>query len=234
MKKTLLITLVFVMSATGLHAYQAGQFTVGARAGLGFGFNDPADFGQWLSPNVVFSDGSLPASVSDGNSSNFTFALYGNYAFTDNISLQLEISFLIAQGYDLRFSAPNQRSRLVDVNYTSLDIPILFRYRFTNFAAILGLQMGPHVSIPWRRVNIHEGYGYFATEIQEELSIDSAATFGFTAGAFAGFPIRPGNIVVDMRFIFDFNAVSAYEGGRTVDFMRRRVFALTVGYERSF
>jgi len=68
----------------------------------------------------------------------------------------------------------------------------------------------------------------------EEFDIDTFATFGLTAGVFGGIPFGPGRFIGDMRFIFDFNTLEAGDNGFTLEFMRRRALALTLGYEISF
>ena len=245
MKKALVL-LLFLMGTAGLYAQQAGQFTVGGRLGWAIGFNNPEGFGDFLKPDMIFlPSGVPPDSVSDGQRITFNFAVYWNYAITDSIAIQVEFNFMTRQGYELRFSAPGYRSRLVSVNYSSLDIPILFRYNFSNSRAAFGIQAGPHVSIPMGRVEVYENRWYrwslHATEFNEQFAIDTRASFGLTAGLFAGFPFplfwrteRLGRFVIDTRFIFDFNSLNAYDSGRSIEFITRRAFSFTVGYERSF
>ena len=233
MKKTLFVILVFSIAVTGLQAQQAGQFTLGSRIGWTIGFNNPQTFGDFLIPFMT-----LPSnvSVSSGNSTNFNFAVFGYYSITDRFSVQSELNFMFNQGYDLRFSAPGYRSRLVDVAYTSLDIPILVRYHLLNSAAIFGIQAGPHISIPLGRIHVTESWRTQSYEerLSDEFAIDSIASFGLSTGIFAGFPVRRGRIVIDLRFIFDFNSMEAYEWGVSSEFMRRRALAISVGHQRSF
>ena len=112
MKKVLVVILVFLSAAAGLQAHQTGQFTLGSRIGWTIGFNNPQTFGDFLIPFMT-----LPSnvSVSSGNSTNFNFAVFGYYSITDRFSVQSELNFMFNQGYDLRFSTPGYRSRLVDV-----------------------------------------------------------------------------------------------------------------------
>ncbi|MDR0513522.1 MAG: PorT family protein [Treponema sp.] len=237
MKKILILACVFSVISANLHAQTAGQFSIGARFGAAMGFNNPSGFQNemrtWLGAGVQnFND------FVDQPSVNFNFAGTVNYAVTNWFSLQVELNFMVSQGYDLSFSptafAPGQRSRELDVDYHSIDIPLLFRlnlFGITGSPNAFGIQAGPHISIPIGRADIyddtHDGYlGRF--------EISTAVTFGFTAGIFAGIPLGPGQVVGDLRFIFDTNAVELnfYHGGN-VRFMERRALLFTVGYEIS-
>ena len=120
--------------------------------------------------------------------------------------------------------------------YTSLDIPILVRYNILNAAAIFGVKAGPHISIPLGRVQVNESWRTLFSEerLIDEFAIDSIASFGLTTGIFAAFPVRRGRIVIDLRFIFDFNSLEAYEWGVNSEFMQRRALAISVGRQRTF
>jgi len=221
--------LVFLMAAAGLYAQQAGQFTVGGRFGGALGFNDSANFGNRIRAEF-FNDWTQEPSVLRDPELNIAFALYGNYAITDRLSVQPELNFMIGQGYELRFSARGYVSREVDVNYNSLDIPILVRFNVSSSPLIFGIQAGPHISIPLGTAEIYQdNAGYLG-----KFTINSSAVFGFTAGLFSGFPAGPGRIVGDLRFVFDFNTVELDWWGDNAAFMNRRALAFTVGYELSF
>ncbi|MCL2381483.1 MAG: PorT family protein [Treponema sp.] len=237
-RKLLITVLVFVMTAVGLYAQQAGQFTAGGRLGGSIGFNSPGDFGRHLSETTVRlgeSGGIRPTSYSDGTAMGFTIAVYTNYAVTDNLSVQLEFGFSLHR-YDLSFFAlSHPYTELRSISVTSLDIPILARYNFLDSRSIFGVQAGPHISIPTGRVNVNDpnSWGYSSTYI-----VATPVTIGLTAGIFAGFPAglptQSGRIVGDLRFIFDFNSIHANDAGRTVAAMQRRALLFSVGYEMSF
>jgi len=205
-------------------APQAGQFTLGGRLGGALGFTESfADAEALLRPH--FSNQSARASADP--EANFTFALYGNYAITGRISIQTELNFMIGQGYELRAPRQGRGSDSFDINYNSLDIPLLLRFNFLRSRPMLGVMAGPQISIPLGRLEIYDNS---AEAYIEESNIDSSFIFGLTAGLFGGFPAGPGRVVGDLRFIFDFDSVQA-EG---VEFIRRRAAAFSVGYEISF
>ena len=205
-------------------APRSGQFTVGGRLGGALGFTESfAGAENLLRP--LFSNPDARTSVDP--ELNFTFALYGNYAITDRISIQTELNVMISQGYELRASRQERGSDSFDINYSSLDIPLLLRFNFLRSRPMLGIMAGPHISIPIGRLEIYDNRN---EAYIDELDIDSSFTFGFTAGLFGGFPAGPGRIVGDLRLIFDFDSVQA----ESIDFIRRRAVAFGIGYEISF
>ena len=231
LKKPLIAGFVFLMAVSGLAAQQTGQFSFGGRLGGAVGFNNPGTFDNAVRDHF----GSLLSrshSVVDEPELNFNFAIYFNYAITSRLSAQAELNFMINQGYELILSAPSQRSILIDVNYHSLDIPLLLRYSLIDAPVIFGIQAGPHISIPLGRLEVYEDRDGAA--FNERFGIDTSAAFGITAGLFAGFNAGPGRVVGDLRFIFDFNSLDATAFGTRVEFINRRALAATIGYEISF
>jgi len=205
-------------------ANHAGQFSAGGRLGGALGFSESfPDMENLLRP--LFSDPN--ANISIDPELNFNVALYVNYAITNRISIQTELNVMISQGYELIAPRQGLGSDSFDVNYSSLDIPLLLRFNFLRYQGIFGAMAGPHISIPIGRLEIYDNR---AESYIDELNIDSSLALGVTAGLFAGLQAGPGRVVGDLRFIFDFNSLQA-EG---VEFSRRRALALSVGYEISF
>ena len=177
---------------------------------------------------TMWTDGGAgPTSVTTGMQVNPNFALYGAFPLSENLWVQAELNFMINQGYRLTVS-DRSGTDTDTITYTSLDLPILLKYELGQDEIIWGFLAGPHFSIPLGNARV-SGDG-----LSENFNIRSFATFGVTAGAFAKYPLGNGYIVGDARFIFDFNAVEAREYFFTVDFMRRRALAFSVGYEISF
>ena len=215
---------VQVYGQAGDSAPQAGQFTVGGRLGGAIGFTEShAGTERILRP--LFSNPDARVSVEP--ELNFNFALYGNYAITNRISIQAELNFMISQGYELTAPRLGRGLYSFDINYSSLDIPLLLRFAFLSSRPVFGIMAGPHISIPLGRLEIYSDH---EERYIGKLDIDSNFTLGFTAGLFGGFQAGPGRIVGDLRFIFDFDSLQA-EG---VEFIRRRAAALSIGYEISF
>jgi hypothetical protein len=63
---------------------------------------------------------------------------------------------------------------------------------------------------------------------------DSAGALGgITFGAFVGYPLGPGKIVGDLRFLTDFASVNAHISGSDWTVLHRSGINLTIGYEIS-
>jgi len=201
---------------------QDGPWTLGGRLGMAFGFNSSSDLGS-AARDAMAGLGS----ATDKMKINFNFAVYGNYSFTDRLAIQIELNGMINQGYKLELSAGGV-SETVDISYSSLDIPILLKYNFIRNLWLLGIQAGPHISIPVGKTDLS------APDQSGSIDISTAATFGLTAGLFGGYTVGPGRIIGDLRFIFDFNKVEGEQNGVKQAFILRRALLLTVGYEVSF
>jgi len=209
MKKMVVVAMILLVTAAGIHAQQAGEWTIGGRLGGAMGLHNSGDVDM---PGIVID-----------TRFNFNFALYANYAFSDMVSFQPEFNFMINQGYQIRFpSSP----LTMDITYSSLDIPLLLRISLLRPAALWGFLLGPHLSIPLGSAEFSYVDGSSA-----DIDIDTSITFGVTAGIFGARQAGPGRLIVDMRFIFDFNGVEDAAGD---EFIRRRALVATIGYEISF
>ena len=246
LKKALAAVFVLMMTAAGLYAQQAGQWTLGARVGMAFGFNETEDFFNYYRNRYPISDISMSK---DKVKMNLNSVFYINRAFTGRFSLQVELNAMFNQGYDAEMSHPDDGAGDFShriMTYTSLDFPHLVRFSFLkNKPLSIGLMAGPHISLPLGRMQ-------FWTEYRSQRNdkyglsnkIDTFATFGFTAGLYGGCKIGPGRFMGDLRYIFDFNHVTMHQCGgwigltggyevRTFDIMKRRALLYTLGYEVS-
>ena len=227
--------LMFSAMNIGLYAQQNSAFSVGARAGLGVGFSDARDFmgfvQQEFYPDVT--------GITPRAQANFNIALYGNYAFNNFFSLQPELNFMIYQGYDMDLRRtdfmplpPAPRSIYSDLSYSSLDIPLLVKINFLGSnSASFGVLVGPHVSLPLGRA---EFWRQYAMEVEDYFRIDNSAIFGLTAGVFCRIPLGVGQLVGDLRFVYDFDSLKASTTTGRFDILQRRALVLSVGYEISF
>jgi len=228
-KKLVVVALMFSAMNIGLYAQGNGVFSIGARAGLGVGFSDARDFmgfvQQEFYPDVT--------GVTPRAQANFNIALYGNYAFNDFFSLQPELNFMVYQGYDMDMNRPSfQRPIYADLSYSSLDIPLLAKVNFLGSnRSSFGILVGPHASIPLGRA---EFWRQYEREVEDYFTIDNSAIFGLTAGVFCRIPLGVGQLVGDLRFVYDFDSLKASTTTGRFDVLQRRALVLSVGYEISF
>ncbi|MDR2951713.1 MAG: PorT family protein [Treponema sp.] len=218
MKKLVILVLAFCICAAMLAAQEGGDFTVGSRLGFMFGFHSEGDDFKYIAPGAGMLD--------DSSLANFNLAFYGEYSLTDAMALQTEFNFMIAQGK--KWSG---YGTTVEVTYSSLDIPILFKYAFLKKPLVVGALGGPYLSFPIGKMKDKISVsGYSVSDESDTEGI----TFGMTLGAYAGFPLGPGRIVGDMRFIFDFNQIQATYQNVTRKVLRRNGLVITAGYEFTF
>ena len=227
MKKFLLVILIILVVFSAAYAQNAGETSAGARAGMLFGFHSFSDEFRRL----FDAASELPINISDRALNNFNLAIFGSYAFTNNFSVQAELIYMINQGMEISARLLGFGST-VRGTYSSLDIPILLKYSFINAPAKLGVLGGPHVSLPLGYFELKEtgiGFGPLVGEYGVGFP-----TFGITVGLFGGFPVGPGRITGDLRYLMDFTYLKIRPFGEDIDVAARRGISAGIGYEFIF
>jgi hypothetical protein len=212
MRKLPIIALVLWTTAAALFAQDAGEFTFGVRGGILFGFHEAGSDLRDLSGGYTPEEDPL---------FNPNIAAYGNYAVTDKLAIQGELNLMINQG--MKFSIYGYS---IEATGISLDIPVLLKYALMTDQARFGILAGPHFSIPLGKFKTS---GYYSGEYDPD-----GFAYGITAGLFAGYPVGSGRIVGDLRFIYDLSPMKIKDYGHTMEVIKRRGLAVTVGYEISF
>ncbi|GHV60329.1 hypothetical protein AGMMS49587_01280 [Spirochaetia bacterium] len=141
-----------------------------------------------------------------------------------------ELNFMFGQGIKLKGSGLASGYDAV-LKYSSLDIPLLVRYAFINKPVVFGLQAGPYISIPFGLKASGNGAEYMGIDGDFD---SGGALGGITVGAFVGYPLGPGKIIGDVRFLTDFGTLKAHESGFDFTVSHRAGINLTFGYEISF
>jgi len=212
MKKIPIAVLLLWMSTVTLFAQDAGEFTLGIRGGILFGFHKVgSDLKNYISDE--FDRYPTEESLLNPNA-----VAYGNYAVTDNIAIQGELNFMINQ--DIKFSAYGYT---VEGTGICLDIPVLLKYVLVTDQMRIGILAGPYLSFPLGKFKTS---GYYSDGWEPEGFV-----YGITAGLFAGYPTGKGRFVGDIRFIFDLSPMKINDYGYIMEIMERRGIALTAGYE---
>jgi len=240
MKKLVLFTLIFMMAFTVVFSQAPGTFTVGARGGLGIGFNDFSsaaksefrdDWGlgnnwdRWISMESLLHP---------------VISAFGFYTFAPNMAVQLEANIMINQGARVIIHEDVASimsfgfitaEMTTEYKFVSLDVPVLFRYTFMDAPVSVGLLAGPYLSIPVGKLKttmtIKGDTGSSSGEVDME-----GVGFGAAAGLFVAYPMGPGSIVGDVRFLFDF--VHPKIKGTTDPMWNRRALNITAGYQMTF
>ncbi|MDR2363826.1 MAG: PorT family protein [Spirochaetaceae bacterium] len=225
MKRLFAVLVILVMVSAAV--YSAGPF-FGAKLGVGIGFHgngkDMDDSIDLLKATISQQVGITP-SVDEASGAAFVLSPYGGYYITDKLAVQGEFNFMIGQKKTWKFSVLGNSSELTG-SYSSLDIPVLVKYEFFTQPALFGALAGPYISIPLGDAKLSAGGESM------DLKLDGV-TAGIAVGLYGGYPIGPGRIIGDIRFILDFNPVKAKESGVTMELLKRRGLNITAGYEIS-
>jgi hypothetical protein len=226
MKKLFAVLVVLVMVSAAV--YSAGPY-FGAKLGVGIGFHAN---GEYMDDVVDMLKESFRESFGDSLSVDdkvgvgFVLSPYLGYYFTDKIAVQTEFNFMFGQKKTWELSAPGYiiEDGEIKGKYSSLDIPFLIRFDFVNKPGLFGILAGPYISIPLGDIEV----SMFGDS--DDVNPDGI-TAGIAAGIYGGYPIGPGRIIGDVRFIMDFNPVKAKESGETIELIKRRGINITAGYE---
>jgi len=223
MKKLLLTAAVFLFVFTALHGQYAGKFALGARIGFQVGINAMQDdYKNWIDKGFSPSLKSQPLP-------NFVLVFLGEYGFTNQLGLQTEFNFNIAQGQEARADSSYEQ-----MTYSSLDIPILLKVNFLNSDNRFGILAGPYLTFPLGKVTtkysgIVDRYG---RNIPDESNPIETPNLGFTAGLYGSFLKY---ILVDLRFITDFGvSKEKFDNGTYFKFMRRQGIIFSIGGQYTF
>jgi hypothetical protein len=238
MKKVfvLMAALVLVSFAASAQSFDGRGFVAGARLGPGIGFHGNGkymdDTMDWIKQLAQAFGTSI--SVDERGGLGFIIAGYGAYYFTGSLAVQAELNFMIGQKKIWELSESGAGSGELEGSYSSLDIPILLRYEFLQQPLTVGLVAGPVLSIPISDLEVS-----VSSYLRDVLGTDGhdktdGITFGATAGVFGSYPLGPGKIIADLRFLLDFNPLKVKEDGITAEIIKRRSLNITVGYEFSF
>ncbi|MDR0589412.1 MAG: outer membrane beta-barrel protein [Spirochaetaceae bacterium] len=222
MKRLFAVMVVLIMAGTAV--YGAGPF-FGAKLGMGIGFHGDGEFME----DSVKTLKDLGISVDEKSGAAFVMSPYLGYYFTDKVAVQTEFNFMFGQKKTWEMSYGGQSVGEIEGKYSSLDVPFLLRFDFINKPALFGILAGPYVSLPLGNIEMSTsvvGEGSQSGDVEPD-----GVTAGIAAGLYGGYPIGPGRIIGDVRFIMDFNAIKDKEGS---ELLKRRGINITVGYEFLF
>jgi hypothetical protein len=190
------------------------HFLIGGRAGAGFEINtaDEDMVGSGYSPN-------------EKSNTAFNGTLYGAFRFNDLWSVQAELDIMLNNGMEISGQGP-----VVSIDYHTIDIPLLVRWNFIQAPVVVGLVIGPYISLPAGRLNLSAGDKGAALDMR-------GFTLGISGGFVLGYKLGPGSLIADLRYINDFRSLYVREdfgdGMQDANICIRRSINITVGYEFS-
>lgn len=226
MKKLLVSAVVAMMIVSAATA----QITVGAKGIFGIG----------AGTSLVFPEGTPEESKPD------TSVLLGgggglyvryNLPMLSALGFQTELDILAGNGIGIKSESPFGTVEM-SVSYTSLELPILVTYDFNVGPVTLTALVGPHLSFPLGKMKLEAKMNDKKIDVSEigpnDFSIDSKALFGMTFGMAVAYPVGPGSIVGDIRYLNDFSKLRVEGGGAASDMLTRRTLNISLGYQMTF
>jgi hypothetical protein len=190
------------------------HFLIGARLGAGFEINtaDEDMVGSGYSPK-------------EKSNTAFNAALYGAFRFNDVWSIQPELNLMLNNGMEI-----SGQGYTVNIDYTTIDIPLLVRWNFIQSPVVAGSVIGPYISLPAGKLNLSVDNKGAALDM-------NGYSFGVTGGFTLGYKLGPGYITGDVRFMHDFASLIVQEdfgeGLQDAKICIRRSINVTAGYEFS-
>ncbi|MDR2517446.1 MAG: hypothetical protein LBC88_08720 [Spirochaetaceae bacterium] len=215
--RVIAIGAVIAVGPAGIPAFAQTGLFFGGELGLGIGFNGLGkDF-------KTMKNSAAAMGISLDEKSLLAFGLAGEtgYGITDRFAILSGLSLSFGQGIELSAAGVSIKAT---TNFA--DIPVLVRYLFLNSPLLLGVQGGIHLGIPFG-IEVESSIPFFSSSKPDADGV----VFGMSAGLIAGYPLGPGRIIGDLRFLMDFNPVKGKLSGQSMEGFTRRNFLIMVGYE---
>ena len=207
-------TMMRILHNQNLSDIGSTRFLIGARLGLGFGINtaDVDMVGVGFTPN-------------EKSNRTFNSALFGAFKINPHWFIQPEFNFILNNGIEI-----SGQGNTINIEYPTLDIPILVRWNFIQAPVLAGIVLGPYISMPIGKLNLTVDNTGSALEM-------NGYTFGITGGLTLGYRLGPGFLTADIRYLNDFSSLNVRndfgDGMQNAKIMIRRSVNLTFGYEIS-
>jgi hypothetical protein len=237
-----------------------GKYIIGITGGSAIGIKNPANelsrFNNMPTHYLGFSMPTFPVDIAaeSGGSSKteYILSMVAAYKINAFFGVQSGMNYMVNQGMSYMTaqsdasplaSSAGAPGSLINVWYTSLDIPLLARFEYKPDDFLLGGFIGPYVSIPMGNALI-SGYrpGKSADPFGNGASPDADASdfsaklggisYGISLGLFVGYKTGPGYLVIDAGYMRDYHAIKARDDLGEV--FTRSAINLKIGYEFRF
>ncbi|MDE5898166.1 MAG: PorT family protein [Treponemataceae bacterium] len=221
MKKILVAVLAAAVAAASVSA--EGRFVVGAKGMF------QLNAGTVVADDFDFDDVSQKVLPGGGG------GIFARVNVFKGLGIQLEALFTgnngVKQEWEIDGAVATQ-----SVSYTALDIPLLVTWDFNLGPVILTPFLGPNFSIPLGDAKVKSEYD--GKSFDSDISVSSHFIPGIAFGLAAGFPVGPGAIVTEVRYLHDFTPLSVSadgeDGDYDVDVATRGAFGISIGWQFMF
>ncbi|MDE5898168.1 MAG: PorT family protein [Treponemataceae bacterium] len=217
MKKMFGAVLAAVVAMQAVSA--AGRFAVGAKGlfqlNVGTVLSDFAD-------GVYYSEKVLPGGGG---------GIFARANVFKGLGIQLEALFTGNNGVKGKYESSGGNA-VETVSYVALDIPLLAVYDFNVGPVVLTPFLGPNFSIPLGDAKSKSKAS--GKSVDSDMPIAIRCIPGIAFGLAAGFPVGPGAVVAEMRYLHDFTPLSIGENGVHVDIATRGALSISAGWQFMF
>lgn len=212
MKKLIAVAVVAALTVAGAVA----QVTVGARGNVGLNVG--------TTDNLIKTYNNTGVLVPYGAGA---FVRY-NMPFYAPVGAEFDFDFGMNQGTNSVFksNSDNYRTR----TYNVIDMALLGTYTMNFDAFGITFVAGPNICLPVSNLS----YVLHTKEANSdpiEYEFNSSVIFGIKAGVEGSYKVGPGNVVVGLSYVNDFNPIELK--GNTYSHTRRNL-NLSVGYAIQF
>ena len=214
--KKIIATLMILLAVTSVFAKskkKSNQFEVGGLLTIGVpaGSTFKGTYGDWADDTKAFGAFDFGAAA---------LAHLSLDSLVENLGAQAEIRFA-SNAITGEFSVGETTSKKeYTFKYVSIDLPVFATYSIALGDFILMPEAGFYLSIPVGKMKIPGAFG-------DDQTIDTPVTLGLLLGIGGSYPVGPGSIVADLRFINDLPSIKV----DSEKFMTRRGLLLSAGYK---
>lgn len=243
MKK--IIAAVAVLAISSLTAF-ALDITVGARGNLNLGFGTCLVEDYKESAQTLKDMASGGGTWDEGGNTGGGFGLYANFGLLElgggSLGIQPEIIMNFNNGYNYMIQIGT--TKLERSFYkTTIDIPLLVTFTYPVMDTFsVGGGIGPYFSIPVMIDSQRKITSSPTTKESDDYTMKSGMNFGLAFDVNGAYKVGPGDIVLDLRYMLDFNPTTVTRidksTGITVEdndnLFKRGIFTIGLGYQIKF
>lgn len=190
--KKLALSLVALMFATSVFAM---NFSVGAKGNIGIATSIQSVDDEPVEDILPVFSGSIGG-------------VFG-IQFTEMFALEPEVMFHFGNGYSYEDELFG-KTRKVSINWTTLEIPVMFKAKFAVGNGHFAVAVGPQFNFLLGDINAKVEYD--GDTDTDSISADDRGyntfTLGIGAGVEYGLPVGPGDLVFGVRWQMDLTNVS--------------------------
>ena len=189
--KKLALSLVALMFATSVFAM---NFSVGAKGNIGIATTIQSYDDEPVEDILPVFSGSIGG-------------VFG-IQFTEMFALEPEVMFHFGNGYSMEDEYAG-KTRKGFCNYTTLEIPVMFKAKFAVGNGHFAVAVGPQFNFLLGDINVKREYDG-DTETKSYSADDygfNTFTLGIGAGVEYGLPVGPGDLVFGVRWQMDLTNV---------------------------